>query len=34
MEHYKVNRNEIVAGDVNPNYINPRQVKTHLGENK
>ena len=25
MEHYKVNRNEIVAGDVNPNYINPRQ---------
>jgi adenylylsulfate reductase subunit A len=25
MEHYKVYRNEIVAGDVNPNYINPRQ---------
>ncbi len=25
MEHYKVFRNEIVAGDVNPNYINPRQ---------
>jgi adenylylsulfate reductase subunit A len=25
MEHYKVYRNEIVAGDVNPNYHNPRQ---------
>jgi adenylylsulfate reductase subunit A len=25
MEHYRVFRNEIVAGDVNPNYINPRQ---------
>ncbi|WP_018078875.1 adenylyl-sulfate reductase subunit alpha [Thiobacillus denitrificans] len=25
MEHYKVNRNEITAGSVNPNYINPRQ---------
>ncbi len=25
MEHYKVNRNEIVAGNVNPHYINPRQ---------
>jgi adenylylsulfate reductase subunit A len=25
MEHYKVYRNEIVAGDVNPSYINPRQ---------
>jgi adenylylsulfate reductase subunit A len=25
MEHYKIFRNEIVAGDVNPNYINPRQ---------
>ncbi len=25
MEHYKVYRNEIVAGSVNPNYINPRQ---------
>jgi adenylylsulfate reductase subunit A len=25
MEHYKIYRNEIVAGDVNPNYINPRQ---------
>lgn len=25
LEHYKVFRNEIVAGDVNPNYINPRQ---------
>ncbi len=25
MEHYKVFRNEITAGDVNPNYINPRQ---------
>jgi len=25
MEHYKVFRNEIVAGDVNPNYHNPRQ---------
>jgi adenylylsulfate reductase subunit A len=25
LEHYKVHRNEIVAGSVNPNYINPRQ---------
>ena len=25
MEHYKIFRNEIVAGTVNPNYINPRQ---------
>jgi len=25
IEHYKLYRNEIVAGDVNPNYINPRQ---------
>ncbi len=25
MEHYKVFRNEITAGSVNPNYINPRQ---------
>ena len=25
MEHYKLYRNEIVAGSVNPNYINPRQ---------
>jgi adenylylsulfate reductase subunit A len=25
MEHYKIYRNEIVAGDVNPNYHNPRQ---------
>ena len=25
LEHYKVFRNEIVAGTVNPNYINPRQ---------
>ncbi len=25
MEHYKLYRNEIVAGDVNPHYINPRQ---------
>ena len=25
MEHYKIYRNEIVAGTVNPNYINPRQ---------
>jgi adenylylsulfate reductase subunit A len=25
MEHYKVYRNEITAGSVNPNYINPRQ---------
>jgi adenylylsulfate reductase, subunit A len=25
MEHYKIYRNEIVAGSVNPNYINPRQ---------
>jgi adenylylsulfate reductase subunit A len=25
MEHYKIYRNEITAGSVNPNYINPRQ---------
>ncbi len=25
MEHYKVYRNEITAGSVNPHYINPRQ---------
>jgi adenylylsulfate reductase subunit A len=25
MEHYRVYRNEIVAGDVNPHYINPKQ---------
>ena len=25
LEHYKLYRNEIVAGDVNPHYINPRQ---------
>ncbi len=25
MEHYRIYRNEITAGDVNPNYINPRQ---------
>jgi adenylylsulfate reductase subunit A len=25
MEHYKTYRNEITAGSVNPNYINPRQ---------
>ena len=25
MEHYKIYRNEIVAGDVNPHYHNPRQ---------
>ena len=25
MEHYRVNRNEITAGSVNPHYINPRQ---------
>jgi len=25
LEHYKIYRNEIVAGDVNPHYINPRQ---------
>jgi adenylylsulfate reductase subunit A len=25
MEHYTVYRNEVVAGSVNPNYINPRQ---------
>jgi len=25
LEHFKVNRNEITAGSVNPNYINPRQ---------
>ena len=25
LEHYKIYRNEITAGSVNPNYINPRQ---------
>ena len=25
LEHYKTYRNEIVAGDVNPHYINPKQ---------
>ncbi|MGD8784956.1 MAG: adenylylsulfate reductase subunit alpha, partial [Thioalkalispiraceae bacterium] len=30
MEHYKVYRNEITAGDVNPNYINPRQALDRL----
>ena len=25
LEHYKIYRNEITAGTVNPNYINPRQ---------
>jgi adenylylsulfate reductase subunit A len=25
LEHYKIYRNEIVAGDVNPHYINPKQ---------
>jgi adenylylsulfate reductase subunit A len=25
MEHYRIYRNAIVAGDVNPHYINPRQ---------
>ncbi len=25
LEHYKIYRNEIVAGSVNPHYINPRQ---------
>jgi len=30
MEHYKVHRNEIVAGDVNPNYHNPRQFLDRL----
>ena len=25
MEHYRIYRNEIVAGDVNPHYINPKQ---------
>ena len=25
MEHYRIYRNEITAGSVNPNYINPRQ---------
>ena len=25
MEHYRIFRNEITAGSVNPNYINPRQ---------
>ena len=30
MEHYKVHRNEIVAGTVNPNYHNPRQELDRL----
>ena len=30
IEHYKMYRNEIVAGDVNPNYINPRQGHDRL----
>ncbi len=30
MEHYTVHRNEIVAGDVNPNYHNPRQFQDRL----
>ena len=30
LETYTVYRNEIVAGDVNPNYINPRQGLTRL----
>jgi adenylylsulfate reductase subunit A len=30
IEHYKLYRNEIVAGDVNPNYINPRQGHDRL----
>ncbi|OSM05385.1 putative adenylylsulfate reductase [Magnetofaba australis IT-1] len=25
LEHYTINRNEVVAGTVNPNYISPRQ---------
>jgi len=30
MEHYKTYRNEITAGTVNPNYINPRQALDRL----
>ncbi len=30
LEHYKVHRNEIVAGSVNPNYHNPRQALDRL----
>ena len=30
MEHYKLYRNEIVAGSVNPHYINPRQALDRL----
>jgi adenylylsulfate reductase subunit A len=30
LEHYKVHRNEIVAGTVNPNYHNPRQALDRL----
>jgi len=30
LENYTVNRNEVVAGDVNPNYITPRQALDRL----
>jgi len=30
METYKIYRNEITAGSVNPNYINPRQALDRL----
>ena len=30
MEHYQIHRNDIVAGTVNPNYINPRQALDRL----
>ena len=30
LEHYKTYRNEIVAGDVNPHYINPAQGHDRL----
>jgi len=30
LEHYKTYRNEIVAGDVNPHYINPKQAHDRL----
>ena len=30
LEHYKTYRNEIVAGDVNPHYINPAQAHDRL----
>jgi adenylylsulfate reductase subunit A len=30
MEHYRIYRNEITAGSVNPNYINPRQALDRL----